>query len=113
MKAFLEKIRPVAQWLDTRSPRERIMLFAAVLAVGLFCSYVLYFSPQRSHRALIEAQMTELNATVAALDAQAEVIKVKNQADPDREPRARQKQLPRHKTPIGIQRRRADFPVRF
>ena len=93
MKALAEKIRPLVQWLDTRSPRERIMLFSAVLAVGLFCSYALYFSPQRSHRAGIEAQIVELNATVTALHGQAEAIEARKQTDPDREQRARQARL--------------------
>jgi MSHA biogenesis protein MshJ len=93
MKALVEKIRRLAQWLDTRSRRERVMLFSAVLAVGLFCSYVLYFSPQEINRTRIKAQITELDATVAALHSQAQAIKSQKQADPDREQRARQAQL--------------------
>jgi MSHA biogenesis protein MshJ len=93
MKALVEKIRRLAQWLDTRSRRERVMLFSAVLAVGLFCSYVLYFSPQEINRTRIKAQITELDATVAALHSQAQAIKSRKQADPDREQRARQAQL--------------------
>lgn len=93
MKALVEKTRLLAQWLDTRSPRERAMLFSAILAVGLFFSYVLYFSPQKINRAGIEAQITELNATVTSLHSQAEAIKAQQNADPDREQRARQEQL--------------------
>jgi len=69
------------------------MLFSAILAVGLFFSYVLYFSPQKINRAGIEAQITELNATVTSLHSQAEAIKAQQNADPDREQRARQEQL--------------------
>ncbi|BBO74768.1 hypothetical protein DSCW_21850 [Desulfosarcina widdelii] len=93
MKALAEKFRLLAHWLDARSPRERVMLFSAVLAVGLFCCYTLYFSPQKINRAGIEAQIAELNATVAALHGQAEAIKAQKQTDPDREQRARQARL--------------------
>jgi len=93
MKALAQNVRPLIHWLDARTPREKIMLSAAVLAVVLFCSYALYFSPQGRKRAGIKAQIAELNTTLTVLHAQIEAIKVKNQADPDGESRARQKQL--------------------
>jgi MSHA biogenesis protein MshJ len=93
MKALAKKTRLLTQWLDTRSPRERVMLFAAVLAVVLFCSYALYFSPRMSRRTGIEAQISELNATVTTLQGQAEAIRARSKVDPDREQRARQAQL--------------------
>lgn len=93
MKGLAETSRTLTQWLDTRSPRERIMVFSAVLAVVLFSSNTLYFSPQETKRAGIEAQINALNTTVIALHGQAEAIKARNQADPDREQRARQQRL--------------------
>ena len=93
MKAPGAPIRRLTQWIDQRSPRERIMVFVAVLAVVIFASYAFYFNPQNLKRAGIENQITELKATLATLDSQAEAIKAKAKVDPDREQRARLQQL--------------------
>jgi MSHA biogenesis protein MshJ len=93
MKAPGKQIRRMAQWIDQRSPRERIMVFVAVLAVVIFASYAFYFNPQEVKRAGIDNQIVELKATLATLDGQAEAIKAKGQADPDREQRVRLQQL--------------------
>lgn len=69
------------------------MLFSAVLAVGLFCSNALYFSPQRTKRSGIETQIDALNATVTALHGQAEAIMARKQADPDRKQRGLKQRL--------------------
>ena len=85
MKAPSIKIRQLAQWIDRRSLRERAMILAAVLAIGIACSTVLYFTPQENRRAGIEAQIAELNASLAALNSQAEAIQAQGQKDPDQE----------------------------
>lgn len=93
MKALRAQIGKLAQWLDQRSLRERIMVLTAVLAGMLFCSYAFYFSPQGNRRAGMAAQIAELNATLALLDSQAEAIKARGQEDPDQEQNARLRQL--------------------
>ena len=93
MKALTIQIRQLAQWIDQRSLQERIMLLAAVLAIGIFCSELLYFRPQRSRCAEIRSQINELNATLASLDSQAEAIQAQGEKDPNREQRIRQQQL--------------------
>lgn len=93
MKAPAKAIRRLVQWIDRHSLRERIGLFVAVLVVVIFCSYVLYFDPQANRHAEIKRQITALNATLISLDSQAEAIKARGQSDPNREHRARQKEL--------------------
>jgi MSHA biogenesis protein MshJ len=93
MKKLGANLRTVAQWLDQRSVRERVMILAAVLVVGIFSSYAFYFNPQGSRRVGITAQITELNATVTALSRQAEAIKARGQVDPDQDQRTRLQQL--------------------
>ena len=93
MKALTTHIRRLTEWLDQRSPRERIMLLAAVLALGVFFSYAFYFNPQAARRSGIAAQIAELNTTLAALDTQAEAIKTRGQTDPDQAQRVRLEQL--------------------
>ena len=93
MKGIAKKFRQIPQWIDQQSLRERIGIFAAVLVLGIFCSEALYFKPQRTRQATIKAQVSALNAALSSIDSQAEAIKVRGQTDPDREYRARQKQL--------------------
>ena len=93
MKAPATHIRKLAEWLDQRSPRERVMLLTAVLALGIFFSYAFYFNPQAGRRSGIAAQIAELNTTLAALDTQAEAIKARGQVDPDQAQHARLRQL--------------------
>lgn len=93
MKGIAEKIRHFPQWIDQKSLRERIGIFVAVLVVGIFCSQALYFNPLRTKHAAIKDQVSTLNAALSSLDSQAEAIKARGQTDPDREHRARQRQL--------------------
>ena len=88
MKTPAATIRRVTRWLDHKTLRERIGLFTAVLVVVIFCFQALYFNPQNSRHAGITAQITALNATLAALDSQAEAIQARGEADPDQEQRA-------------------------
>ena len=93
MKALDAKIRQLAQWIDRRSLRERAMILAAVLAIGIACGTVLYFTPQENKREGIESQIAELNVSLVALNSQAEAIQAQGQKDPNQEYRARQQQL--------------------
>ena len=93
MKSLAAKLHPLFQWMDGKSLRERIALFAAVLVVVVFCGNALYFSGQRNRRAEIKVQITALNAALASLESQAEAIRARGQIDPDQEHRVRQRQL--------------------
>jgi MSHA biogenesis protein MshJ len=88
-----ERINQLAIWLDQRSLRERILLFASVLVLGVFFSYVLFFEPRGVKCAGIKAQIAELKVTLAEMNSQGEAIKARAQEDPDRECRARQQLL--------------------
>jgi MSHA biogenesis protein MshJ len=93
MRAFAIRIRQWAALLDQRSPRERIMLLAVVLVVGIFAADALFFHPQGIKRRQLRDQIVAMNSAVAELDRQAEAIKVRAGQDPDKEARARQQQL--------------------
>lgn len=93
MKAPAGAIRQFAQWIDRQSLRERIALFVSVLVVLIVCSFALYFDPQASRHAEIKGQISALKAALVSLDNQAKAIKVRGQSDPNREYRARQREL--------------------
>lgn len=93
MKALVVKVKQWADWLDQRSPRERVLLAAVVLVVGFLVFDALVFHPQAQNRRHLKTQMATLATTLAELDRQTETILLRAKEDPDREHRAQQRQL--------------------
>jgi MSHA biogenesis protein MshJ len=93
VKDLLRRLAHVADWLDKRSLRERLLLAAAVLAVGFILLNALVFQPFEVRRRDMTTRVTTLTTTLAELDRQADELLAQARKDPDIESRRQRAQL--------------------
>ncbi len=85
--------RKYAARIDALSPRERLMVFAAALAIILFLMITLFVEPPTARMKMHQSRMAQQQAEIAALRAQTQAFA--QQADPDAANRAQRDDLRR------------------
>lgn len=100
MKAYAEKLRQWAAWLDSCSLRERILLAIVVLVVAGFAADSLFFHPRAVRNRQLQEEIAGLQTALAELDRQAAAIEARAKEDPNREKRAQQQQLQQELTEL-------------
>lgn len=78
-----QRLNVLRQRIDALSLRERAMLFAAAVAVIVFISSYLVFSPMFARQAALRAQLGQQQARIAAIDAEITARVQAHAADPD------------------------------
>lgn len=86
--------RQYAAKIDALSLRERLMVFAAVLAITMFLTIVLFVEPPLARAKLHKSRMAQQQAEIVALSTQAQMLEHKL-ADPDAANRAHRDELKR------------------
>jgi MSHA biogenesis protein MshJ len=81
--------------IDSRNPRERLLLFFATLAVVYLVCQLALFKPLRAHQAALRQRLTANQADFSALQIQTEEMLAKTRQDPDLPNRRRLAELTR------------------
>lgn len=106
-----QRWRQLAQAIDARSPRERGLLLAVLLAVLIGGWSWLVLEPLEARQTELGNRAAKVDAEVAALHAQLQAIASRAEADPNRELRDRLERLQARLATVDreIQARGADF----
>ena len=81
--------------IDSRKPRERILLFFVTLAAVYFLGHFALFNPLHAHQAALRQRLSANQAGLSALRSQTEEMLAKTQQDPDSPNRERLAELTR------------------
>lgn len=93
MNNLLCRLGHVADWLDKRSLRERLLLAASLLAVGFVLLNTLVLHPFEVRRRDMTTRETTLKTTLAELDRQTAELQAQARKDPDVESRRQRARL--------------------
>jgi MSHA biogenesis protein MshJ len=93
VKKLLPWLGHLAARLDKRSPRERLLLTAALVAVGFVLIRTLFFQPLEVRRRDMQVRIGTLTTTLTELDRQADELLTRSRQDPDMDNRRRRTQL--------------------
>ncbi len=87
MTSLQSSLNDVCRWLDTRAPRERLVLAVTFLVVLTLLWYVLLIEPLALHKQALAAQINSVTVRVSALDQAAGAIVAGAVQDPNAENR--------------------------
>ena len=111
MKALWKRY---AERIDALNLRERIMVFAAAMAVLLALAYTALIEPQTPRERRLTSAIAQKQAEAKSLQTQLRMVAVTRASDPDRAPRERlaelRKQLAEVEQLIGAEERKFTAP---
>lgn len=94
MKAGLkQQVKQWAERIDARTLRERLLIFGMAALVLVTLVTTLALDPAQAKRKLLQQQLTEQQARIAASQAQIQALVVARSTDPDAANRARLEEL--------------------
>ncbi len=91
--ALAGRTQVLMQWVDGRSLRERVMLFATALAIVFVISIFAVFSPLHKQRAQLSAELDGKQSELASLQTQTSNLAMQLTQDPDAGNQARLREL--------------------
>jgi MSHA biogenesis protein MshJ len=93
MSTLRERLESLSQWFNQRPLRERVMLAVCLLVVVFFFWDQLLLKPLDRQTRTLRTRTVELNASLAELQAQEQVIRARRDFDPDRDNKLRLEDL--------------------